>query len=60
MKEKGKENSKNIKNYGNIDTNYVIVTGSVQGPAKRQVIMSYPLRSTKKQAKKIYNLIEIR
>lgn len=51
---------KNIKNYGNIDTNYVLVTGSVQGPAKRQVLITYPLRSTKKQAKKVYNLIEIR
>lgn len=51
---------KNIKNYGNIDTNYVVVTGSVQGPAKRQVLITYPLRSTKKQAKKIYNLIDLR
>ncbi|MEK6842280.1 MAG: 50S ribosomal protein L3 [Nanoarchaeota archaeon] len=49
---------KNIKNYGNINTDYTLVYGSVQGPAKRQLIMTVPLRETKKQKKKIYEVIE--
>jgi len=51
---------KNIKNYGNIKTNYIIVAGSVQGPAKRQLIITNPLRETKKQSKKDYELLELR
>lgn len=58
---KGSENNllKNIKNYGNVKTNYLIVSGSVQGPSKRQLLISFPLRETKKQKKKNYELIEI-
>ena len=51
---------KNIKNYGDIITDYLLVRGSVQGPAKRQLLITYPLRGTKKQIKKNYDLIEIR
>ena len=51
---------KNLKNYGNISTDYLIIRGSVQGPSKRQVLVTYPLRATKKQAKKAYELIELR
>jgi len=51
---------KNIKNYGNINTNYILVCGSVQGAAKRQLILTRPLRTTKKQLKKNYELIELR
>jgi large subunit ribosomal protein L3 len=51
---------KNIKNYGNIETNYIILKGSVQGPAKRQLLLTAPLRETKKQAKKTYGFIELR
>jgi len=54
------EKLKNIKNYGNVDTSYVLVRGSVQGPAKRQVLITSPLRETIKQAKKAYELIELR
>jgi len=49
---------KNIKNYGNIKTDYVIVRGSVQGPAKRQLLITAPLRG--KQIKKDFELIELR
>lgn len=49
-----------IKNYGDIRSDYLIVRGSVQGPAKRQVLITYPLRETKKQAKKVYDLLELR
>lgn len=60
--EKGKVEGKlkNIKNYGDICTDYLIVRGSVQGPAKRQLLVTNPLRETRKQAKKAYELIELR
>ncbi len=51
---------KNIKNFGNVKTDYVIVQGSVQGPAKRQLLITSPLRGTKKQLKKSYELLELR
>jgi len=51
---------KGIKNFGDIKTDYVIVHGSVQGPEKRQLIITQPLRETKKQAKKSYELLELR
>lgn len=51
---------KNIKNFGDIATDYLIVRGSVQGPAKRQLLVTFPLRGTKKQIKKNYELIELR
>jgi large subunit ribosomal protein L3 len=51
---------KNIKNYGNVNTNYILVCGSVQGAAKRQLILTQPLRTTKKQLKKNFELIELR
>ncbi|MEJ2267903.1 MAG: 50S ribosomal protein L3 [Nanoarchaeota archaeon] len=58
----GKSNGKfrNIKNYGDIKTDYLIVAGSVQGPAKRQLLITAPLRETKKQKKKNYELEELR
>ena len=51
---------KNIKNYGDINTDFIVVQGSVQGPAKRQLILTKPLRPTKKQLKKDYELVELR
>lgn len=54
------ENFKNILHFGNIKTGYLIVSGSVQGPAKRQILITAPLRKNKKQSKKNYELIEIR
>jgi len=55
-KAEGKFNG--IKNYGDIKTDYVLVRGSVQGPAKRQLIITNPLRETKRQKKKIFEVIE--
>lgn len=49
-----------IKNFGDIKTDYLIVKGSIQGPAKRQLIITAPLRETKKQLKKNFELLEIR
>ena len=51
---------KGIKNYGDIKTDYIIVYGSVQGPAKRQVLVTSPLRPTKEQGKKIFEFIEVK
>ncbi len=57
---KSDDKLKNIKNYGDIKTDYIIVRGSVQGPSKRQLIATAPLRGTKKQLKKSFEFIELR
>jgi len=51
---------KGIKNFGDVKTDYIVVNGSVQGPAKRQLLITTPLRPTKKQLRKNYELLEIR
>jgi ribosomal protein L3 len=51
---------KAIKNYGNLKTEYLIVRGSIQGPAKRQLLLTPPLRPNRKQTKKAFDLIELR
>jgi large subunit ribosomal protein L3 len=51
---------KNLKNYGDVKTDYVIIKGSVMGPSKRQLIITSPLRETKKQSKKDYELVELK
>lgn len=50
---------KNIKNYGDLKSDYIIVYGSVSGPAKRQLLITSPLRQTKAQSKKQYEFIEV-
>lgn len=50
---------KGIKNYGNVKSDYVIIRGSVQGPSKRQLILTKPLRPSKMQSKKRYELVEV-
>jgi large subunit ribosomal protein L3 len=57
---KSESKFKNIKNYGDIKTDYIVVKGSVQGPAKRQLIITAPLRETKKTKKQNFELIELR
>ncbi|MEM4230661.1 MAG: 50S ribosomal protein L3 [Candidatus Pacearchaeota archaeon] len=47
------------KNYGNIKTEYAIISGSVPGPAKRQLLLTFPLRKTKNQEKKNFEFIKI-
>jgi len=59
-KPEGKKELTNIHNFGNVKTDYMLVRGSVQGPAKRQLLATFPLRGTKKQLKKKFELIEIR
>ena len=61
----GKISEKNInpptgfKNYGNIKTSYLIVKGSVQGPAKRPLLITPPFRPSKTQLKKKYEFVEV-
>jgi len=43
-----------IKNYGNTKTDYLILYGSVQGSAKRQILLTSPLRESQMQKKKIF------
>ncbi len=45
--------------YGKIRGDYAIIRGSVQGPAKRQLIIASALRATKKQSKKNFELIKL-
>ncbi len=56
---KAEDKFQNIKNYGKINTNYVIVSGSVSGPSKRQLLITAPLRESKKQSKKNFEFLEI-
>ena len=48
------------KHYGKIKTDYLILQGSVQGPKKRALLLTIPLRPTKKQIKKNYEFLELR
>ncbi|GBE20469.1 50S ribosomal protein L3 [archaeon BMS3Abin17] len=57
---KAEDKFKNIKNFGDIKTDYIIVYGSIQGSAKRQLIITSPLRETKRQSKKNFELLELR
>lgn len=49
----------NMKNFGDLKTDYMIVNGSIQGPTKRQLLITTPLRETKKQAKKNFELLGV-
>jgi len=54
-------NPKNgFKRFGNVKNDYLIVQGSIQGPTKRQLLITAPLRASKKQTKKNYEFIELR
>ncbi|VVB83617.1 50S ribosomal protein L3 [uncultured archaeon] len=57
---KAEDKFKGIRNFGDIKTDYIITAGSVQGPAKRQLLVTSPLRATKKQLKKNFELLELR
>jgi large subunit ribosomal protein L3 len=59
-KAEDKKELKNIKNFGNVKTDYLVVKGSIQGPPKRQLLITAPLRETKKTSKINYEFIELR
>lgn len=54
------EKLKNLKNYGNLNTDYLIVAGSVQGVPKRPLMITSSLRTSKMQRKKNYEFIEVK
>jgi large subunit ribosomal protein L3 len=54
-----KNKLKSIKNYGDVKTDYVILSGSVQGVPKRQILLTAPLRKSKMSAKKNYEFLEV-
>jgi large subunit ribosomal protein L3 len=51
---------KQFHHYGFVNSDYIILNGSVQGPEKRQLLLTAPFRPTKIQAKRNYELIELR
>jgi large subunit ribosomal protein L3 len=54
------EKLKDLKNYGNLNTDYLIVAGSVQGVPKRPLMITSSLRTSKMQKKKNYEFIEVK
>jgi large subunit ribosomal protein L3 len=58
-----KENNINpktgFKNYGNIKTSYLILSGSIQGPPKRQILLTPSFRPSKKQSKRKLEFQEV-
>ncbi len=58
--EEAEKQLKGIKNYGDVKTDYILLYGSVQGPAKRQILITSPLRVSKMQKKKNFEFIEVK
>ncbi len=59
IKEKDINPNYGWKNYGKINSEYGVVSGSVQGPEKRQVLLTFALRPTRKQEKKNYEFVKL-
>jgi len=53
------KNILDLGHYGKIKTDYVLVKGSIQGPAKRSLILTFPLRETKKTKKQNYEVLSL-
>ncbi len=49
-----------FSHFGTVRDNYIIVYGSVQGPVKRQLLLTVPLRAAKKHIKKKFEFVELR
>ena len=49
-----------FKKYGNVKTDYIILSGSIMGPSKRPVVITQPLRAQKRQEKKNFEFIELK
>ena len=60
IKDKDINSEKGFKKFGKIKNDFIIVFGSVQGPSKRQLIITSSLRPTKWQVKKNYEFLELR
>lgn len=48
-----------LKQFGNLKSSYLLLKGSVQGPQKRQLLLTPSFRPTKSMAKKKYELVEV-
>lgn len=59
IKEKDINPKTGYKHYGKISSNYLLIAGSVQGPPRRQILLTPSFRPTKMQAKKKLELIEV-
>ncbi len=57
---KAEGNIKGITNYGDVKAENLVLRGSIQGPHKRQILLTYPLRPTRKQIKKNFEFMELR
>jgi len=60
VKEKDINEEKGFKNFGKIRGEYVILCGSIQGPSKRQLLLTSALRPSREQLKKNYEFLELR
>jgi len=49
-----------FRHFGKIKTDYIVLFGSVQGPKKRQLLITSALRPTRWQVKKNYEFMELR
>ena len=49
-----------FKKFGKIKNDYAIIYGSIQGPSKRQLLITVPQRSSKNQTKKNFEFLELR
>ncbi len=59
IKEKNINPKSGFKNYGKIRASYILLKGSVQGPPKRQILITPSLRPTKYQTKKKFEFQEL-
>ncbi len=46
--------------YGKIKNDFIILAGSLPGPKKRGLVLTAPIRPTKKQLKRSYEVLELR
>tara|TARA_Y100000310_G_scaffold332610_1_gene408531 strand:- start:513 stop:1244 length:732 start_codon:yes stop_codon:yes gene_type:complete len=51
--------SHGFKNYGKIKTSYLLIKGSVPGPAKRAVVITPPIRPTKFRSKRRLEFVQL-
>jgi len=49
-----------FKKYGTVKGDYIIVYGSIQGPSKRQLLVTVASRPSKNQIKKNFEFLEVR
>tara|TARA_Y100000034_G_scaffold133244_1_gene198209 strand:+ start:920 stop:1861 length:942 start_codon:yes stop_codon:yes gene_type:complete len=60
ISEKDINKKEGFRHYGKIKTNYVILRGSVQGPQKRQILVTQTMRPTKKMLKNKFEFLELK